>query len=274
MRSVWNGKNILVTGAGRGLGKRFAIGFAKVGARVGLLARSKGEIDAAHLEIEHSGGNAMRLRADVCDPEQLATAIDRMRVQYGELDGVICAAGVLGPIGPFLTAPAKAWEDAIHTDLLGVANTCRAVLPRMVERRSGKIVVITGQGCETARANFSAYSVAKTGVARLVEVLGEELRDSNVQINGVSPGNTYTSMTDDILHAGEVAGAKEQEAASQTRFNGGTSPEKQMELLDFLLSDKSNHISGKLLFVQDDWRRFVDGTIAAGAYTLRRVQKH
>ena len=65
---------VLVIGAGRGIGKRLAIGFATRGARVGLLARSKAELDLCHLEIEHAGGSALRIRADVCDYEQVAAA--------------------------------------------------------------------------------------------------------------------------------------------------------------------------------------------------------
>jgi 3-oxoacyl-[acyl-carrier protein] reductase len=269
--SYFSGKNILITGAGRGLGKRFAIGFAKLGARVGLLARSKGEIDVAHLEIEHSGGNALRLRADVCDLELLATTVDRMKVHYGPIDAVICAAGVLGPIGPFLTSPVKSWNETVQTNLIGVANTCRAVLPGMAERRSGKVVVLTGPGAESSRPNFSSYAASKTGAARLVEVLAEEMRDSNVQINAVSPGSSYTSMTDDILRAAEILNAKEIDSASHTRTTGGTSPELQMELMQFLLSDSSNHISGKMLFVNDDWKRLAQGSASGGLYTLRRV---
>ena len=72
---------VLVTGAGRGIGKRLAIGFAAAGARVGLLDRSKAELDLADLEIEHGGGTALRIRADVTDFEQVQAAVDRMRVQ-------------------------------------------------------------------------------------------------------------------------------------------------------------------------------------------------
>ena len=72
-----------MTGSGRGIGKRLAIGFAGKGARVGLLARSKAELDLCHLEIEHAGGSALRIRTDVADYEQVAAAVERMRVQFG-----------------------------------------------------------------------------------------------------------------------------------------------------------------------------------------------
>src|ERR1700692_328936 len=85
-RSVIREKNVLITGAGRGIGKRLAMGFAQAGARVGLLSRSQSELDLATLEIEQAGGNALRLRADVRDLEQMSAAVDRMRVVFGTLD--------------------------------------------------------------------------------------------------------------------------------------------------------------------------------------------
>jgi NAD(P)-dependent dehydrogenase (short-subunit alcohol dehydrogenase family) len=194
-------------------------------------------------------------------------------VHFGEIDAVICAAGILGPIGPFVSTQARAWNDTIQTNLIGVANTCRAVLPQMTARRSGKIVALAGSGAETSRPNFSAYAASKTALARLIEVLAEELRDSNVQLNCVTPGNTYTAATDEILRASDQLSDKEREVAAQTRANGGASPEAQMELLQFLLSDHSNHVSGKLLFLQDDWKRLANSAAAGGSYTLRRVVK-
>src|SRR3954464_10181084 len=104
------GKSVLITGAGRGIGKRLAMGFAQSGARVGLLARSQAELDLAKLEIEQAGGNALRIRADVRDLEQLQAAADRVRAVFGSLDALVAAAGVQGPVGPFLSARPKAWN--------------------------------------------------------------------------------------------------------------------------------------------------------------------
>src|SRR5215208_4438550 len=130
------GKSVLITGAGRGIGKRLALGFAEAGARVGLLARSQAELDLAKLEIEQAGGNALRIRADVRDSEQVQAAADRMRTVFGSLDVLIAAAGIQGPVGPFSGNRQKAWNETIETNLIGTANSCRAVLPGMVERRS------------------------------------------------------------------------------------------------------------------------------------------
>jgi len=272
MHSLANA-SVLVTGAGRGIGKRLAIGFASAGAKVGLLARSKAELDLAHLEIEHAGGNALRLRADVTDFEQVSAAVERMRRDFGQVNVLVCAAGTLGPIGPFVEQAPKAWVETLQVNVLGVMNACKAVLPRMIERRSGKIIVLAGSGSANARANFAAYAASKTAVVRLVETLAEEVRDHNIQINCMWPGKTYTHMTDEILRAGDRAGEKEIEDALEIRRAGGMAPEKQIQLALFLASEQSNHISGKLIHVSDDWKRLKDGSVQPDAYTLRRAQR-
>src|SRR5262245_18049386 len=267
-------KSVLITGAGRGIGKRLAIGFAQAGARVGLLARSQAELDLAKLEIEQAGGNALRLRADVRDLEHLSAAVDRMKVAFGSVDILIGAAGVQGPIGPLHATDPKAWNETIQTNLIGSVNSCRAVLPSMIERRRGKIVLLVGGGAAQARPNFGAYAASKTGLVRLAECLAEEVRDHNVQVNCLWPGDAYTHMTDEILHAGETqAGGREIEEAEHVRITGGISPEKQIQLALFLASERSNHISGKLIHVNDDWRRFERENMRPDLFTLRRASK-
>ena len=265
---------VLVTGAGRGIGKRLAIGFAAKGARVGLLARSKAELDLCHLEIEDMGGTALRIRADVGDFEQVTAAAERMRVHYGTpAEVLVCAAAVQGPVGPFVDTAPRTWTEVLQTNLVGVMNACRAVLPHMIEQRRGKIVVLASGGVSEARPNFAIYAAAKTAVVRFVESLAEELVDHNVQINCLSPGATYTHMTDQILAAGTRAGWREIEEATQVRLTGGASLEKQVELALFLASEQSNHITGRLIHIQDNWKKLRNTSLNPDQYTLRRVQK-
>ena len=261
---------VLITGAGRGIGKRLAIGFAAEGARVGLLARSQAELDLAKLEIEHAGGTALRIRADVRDYEQMSAAVDRMGAVFGHVHILIASAAIQGPIGPLMEIKPRAWAETIETNLMGVMHACRTVLPQMIERRYGKIIVIGGGGAASARPRFSAYAASKAAVVRFVETLAEEVRDCNVQVNCMAPGGTYTHMTDEILHSGERAGSREIEEAEDVRLTGGTHPDKQIQLALFLASERSNHISGKLIHVNDDWRRLERENINPEAYTLRR----
>jgi 3-oxoacyl-[acyl-carrier protein] reductase len=268
-----NTASVLVTGAGRGIGKRLAIGFAARGAKVGLLARSKAEIDLCHLEIGHAGGSASKILADVRDYERMTAVMHQMRIDLGGIDVLVCAAAVQGPIGPFVETHPKAWQETLETNLTGVMNCCRAVLPQMIERRSGKIIVITGGGARQARPNFSLYAATKTALVRFVESVAEEVSAHNVQINCLSPGGSYTHMTDQILAAGERAGWREIEDAQQVRMTGGVAPERQVELAVFLASEQSNHITGRLLHVEDNWKKLKNSSVNPELYTLRRIQR-
>ncbi len=260
----------MITGAGRGIGKRLAIGFARAGFRVGLLGRSQGELDVTKLEIEDAGGVAVRLRADVCQYDQIVAAVDKMNSLWGGVHALVANAAVQGPIGPFAETRPKDWQEVLDTNILGTMNCCRAVLPQMMQRRGGKIVVISGTGAATPRANFSLYAASKAAVVRFVESVAEEVRDQNVQINAMFPGQTYTSMTDEILTAGVRAGSAEIEQSEQVRLTGGILPEKQTQLALFLTSERSNHVTGKLIYVQDDWKKLEQENGRPEAFTLRR----
>jgi 3-oxoacyl-[acyl-carrier protein] reductase len=263
----------MITGAGRGIGKRLAIGFAQLGAKVALIARSKAELDLADLEIEHGGGTSLRIRTDVRDYEQVCAAVDRIRVHYGNVHVLICSAAVQGPIGPLAETHPKAWAETVDVNLMGVVNAARAVLPSMIEHRSGKIIVMSGAGDTNARPFFSAYAASKTALARLVETLAEEVKEHNIQVNAMAPGPTYTNMTDEILRAGERAGWRDMEDAMAVRRTGGTTPEKQIHLAAFLASERSNHVTGKLIHVNDDWKKLENSNVHPEIYTLRRLSR-
>jgi NAD(P)-dependent dehydrogenase (short-subunit alcohol dehydrogenase family) len=258
----FGGINVLVTGAGRGIGKRLAIGFATAGASVGLLGRSKPELELTQLEIEHAGGKALRLRGDVRNVEQVTAAVDRMKAHFGLVHVLVHAAAIQGPIGPFAGANLKEWFDTLETNVKGAINACHAVLPDMIRERNGKIVLLGGRGGAEPWPSFTAYATSKAALARFAETLAEEVRDSNVQVNCLSPGGTYTSMTDEILSAHAAILPKDYEDALQVRITGGTAPEKQIELAMFLASERSNHISGKLIHVADDWKKLERGAVS------------
>ena len=267
-------KNVLVTGAGRGIGKRLALGFARLGSRIALLGRNKAELDLAHIEIEQAGGNALRIRADVTDPEQMTLATDRMRVVFGaDADILICAAGILGPLDGFLQTPLKSWAETIEVNLLGVVHACQAVLPSMIERRSGKVIVLTCESDQAPKFGFSAYTTSKAAVVRFTEGLASEMLHHNIQVNCFDSGPAYTSLTDEIIRAEDRLEPGVVAAAKETRRTGGASPEVQLEHVAFLASERSNHITGKLIHVSDDWKKLTNSTLRPDALTLRRVAK-
>jgi NAD(P)-dependent dehydrogenase (short-subunit alcohol dehydrogenase family) len=263
----------LITGAGRGIGKRLAIGFAKAGIRVGLLGRRQGELDVTKLEIEHAGGSAHRFRADVRDFEQLSAAVDRLTALYGEVDLLVANAAVLGPVGPFVEHRPRDWKEVFETNVIGVMNACRLVLPDMIHRRKGKILIVVDHGAAAPRHGFAPYAASKAAVVRFAESVAEEVREHNIQINCLSPGGAYTSITDEILQAGDRAGSREIEDAEHIRLTGGTPADKQIQLALFLTSERSNHLTGKLIHIGDDLKKLEQDNTRPDSWTLRRHLK-
>ena len=274
LNNEFRNRNVLVTGAGRGLGKRLALGFARLGAKIALVSRTKAELDLAHIEIEQAGGNALRIRADVTYPEQLSLAVDRARVAFGSpVDILICAAAVHGPIAPFVNSPLKAWTDTIVVNLLGVVHACRAVLPAMIEKRSGKIIILACANQTVPEPSFSAYTTSKAAVVRFAESLAAEVLDHNIQVNCFDPGPAYTNLTDELIQAQDHLDPKLIQFAKETRRTGGSSPDLQLDQAAFLASERSNHITGKLILVTDDWKKLTNSNLRSDALTLRRTQK-
>jgi 3-oxoacyl-[acyl-carrier protein] reductase len=266
-------RTAIITGAGRGIGKRLAIAFAAEGAKVGLVSRTLPELHLAQMEITHAGGVSMVAPADVGDLRQVEDAVDAVRRRFGAIDILVNAAGIQGPIGPTAETDAARWAEVVKVNLVGVYHCCRAVLPEMIARRSGKIINISGGGGAYSRPNFSGYAASKAGLIRFTETLADEVAEHNVQVNAIAPGATYTHMTDQVLEAGERAGQKAIEEARSVRITGGVPPDKQISLALFLVSPRSNHITGKFLHVNDDWQKLERATVTPEQYTLRRVTK-
>jgi NAD(P)-dependent dehydrogenase (short-subunit alcohol dehydrogenase family) len=95
--------------------------------------------------------------------------------------------------------------------------------------------------------------------------------DHNVQVNSFDPGPAYTSITDEIISAGDRLQSRVVEAAEETRRTGGASPEAQVHHISFLASEQSNHITGKLIHVTDDWKKLRSASLRPDVLTLRRV---
>jgi 3-oxoacyl-[acyl-carrier protein] reductase len=143
----------------------------------------------------------------------------------------------------------------------------------MIERRSGKVIVLVCGADSAPNLNFSAYSVSKSALARFVESIAAEVAEYNVQINCLDPGAAYTNLTDEIIRAESRLEATVVSAAKETRRTGGMSPDRQMEQAAFLASEQSNHITGRLIHVTDDWKKLKNAKLRPDTYTLRRVMK-
>lgn len=264
--------NVVVTGSSTGIGRAITEHLLARGDAVWGLARSPQE----DLASRHPG-QFSHTRCDVSDWGQVAAAAEQVGRTWPGVDGVVAAAGIQGCIGPAVSADPLEWSATVRANLDGTFFAIRAFHPLLqrTERRA-KVVCFSGGGATKPRANFSAYGAAKTAIVRLVETLAEELQGSPIDLNAVAPGAINTRLTDEVIAMGpERAGKAEYEGALKQKRTGGASLEKAVGLVLYLLSEKSDGVSGRLISAPwDPWETL--GAHAAelartDVYTLRRI---
>jgi len=253
---------LIVTGNSSGIGKFLADSLAAEGHVVCGLARSPQD--------------GFGFQCDVSDWNGLQNCAGKVAAKWAAVDGLICCAGVQEPIGPAMEIDPAAWRSALAVNLDGTFFSIRAFYPLLCRaQRRAKIICFSGGGSTSPRPHFAAYGVSKTGVVRLVETLAAEWEKQPFDINAVAPGAIFTRMTEEILARGETcAGRKEFESASKLSRDNSAKLEKLLGLVDFLLSGKSDGISGKLISAPwDPWERFRadDERLNGDVYTLRRI---
>lgn len=182
----------LVTGASRGIGLALASELARAGARVALLARSSKSLADAAAAV---GDGALALQGDVANPADVIDAVERAEEQLGPITLLVHNAGTANIIGPLWEADPDAWWEEVAGHLRGAMLTCRAVLPGMVSRGRGRVVLMYGDLGEAGDPWCSAYACGKAGLLRLVDQLGAELSDTGIGVFGVHPGLVWTPMT-------------------------------------------------------------------------------
>lgn len=191
------GKRVLITGASRGIGRAAAKVFAAAGARVGLLARNEGAINALATEI---GGVA--LPCDVADSTSVMAAVAGMEARFGGVDILINNAGVIDPIAGIEAADPGHWGKAIDINLKGVFHGMHAVLPGMIARGGGTIITVSSGAAHAPLEGWSAYCAAKAGVAMLTRALHLETAGRGIRALGIAPGTVATDMQASIRESG------------------------------------------------------------------------
>ncbi|PSQ10879.1 3-ketoacyl-ACP reductase [Halobacteriales archaeon QS_5_70_15] len=192
------GRTAVVTGGGRGIGRSVARGLAAEGMRVVLAARSEGEIDAVAEEVRERDGEAIAVPTDVTDTDDVTRLFERARDRFGRVDLLVNNAGTNAD-GRLWELDDEAWETVIDVNLNGAFRCAREALAGgMVARGEGTIVNMGSLTGKVGFAGTSAYGASKHGLQGLTNTLAKELKDTDVRVSAVCPGQVATDLTDNI----------------------------------------------------------------------------
>jgi NAD(P)-dependent dehydrogenase (short-subunit alcohol dehydrogenase family) len=268
-----NKKSVVITGGGRGIGRALALACKKAGALVSVAARSKTDLDETSAELKAVNDLPyLTVSCDVTKTEDLKNLYQQSEKKFGSLHGLICAAGIYGAIGPFITNDFEEWAQAIDINLTGTARSIHTAFSYL--RQNSRIILFSGGG-QAAMPNFSSYVTGKGGIWRMTETLGAEFAEKEIYLNAIAPGAVNTKLLEDILKAGpEKTGASFYQKSLQQKETGGQGTEKACELALYLLSDRSKGLYGKTLSaIWDSYLEFenLEMMSKSDIFTAKRV---
>lgn len=191
------GKKVLITGGGKGIGRAVAVALAQEGADIALIGRSEGPLQEVVATLTDMGVKAAYALADVGVMAEVDKAVASLTQQLGSIDILINNAGIAA-FGGFMDLTPTQWEDIIRVNLLGVYYVTRAVLPDMITRKTGDIINISSTAGQRGAPLTSAYSASKFGLLGLTESLMLEVRKHNIRVSALTPSTIATDMAKEL----------------------------------------------------------------------------
>jgi short-subunit dehydrogenase len=198
----WADKVVLITGASSGIGRGLAVELARRGAKLGVVARRKDILDEIVIEIATARGrhgseqsvNVLAIAADVQDSQSMRAAAERLQSEFGHVDLLIANAGI-GVTNDAAELDAAKLANVINVNVLGAANSAAAVIPDMVKRRSGHLVVISSLAAYRGLPKSAAYCASKAAVSAMFESLRLDLKPHGIDVTIIHPGFIKTPLT-------------------------------------------------------------------------------
>jgi NADP-dependent 3-hydroxy acid dehydrogenase YdfG len=254
---------VIVTGAGRGIGKAISVDSGRQGAKVLCISRSA-KVEETAAQIREEGGHAEALQVDLADYEKAGGAVEHWVAgnRFSRI-GVVLAAGTLGPSGTLTGTSLAEWDTVFRANVLGNLAVARAALPAMVNHKFGRLVFFAGGGAAYAYPLFPAYAISKTALVRAVENLHEDIKDQG-----------------DLAVAILAPGAVETEILAAVRAQGGyvrttVAMEEPVAFVRAFLNARTVGFSGGFVHVRDEWANYLDSgrtTERKDLWKLRRVE--
>ncbi len=247
-------RNVIVTGASRGIGRAIAAGLAEHGFAVALVARDTKRLDELQTEILQHGGTALAVPADVTRIEEVEHIANTVHSEFGDIAIVINAAGIFGPLAPIATSDPQKWIETIQVNTIGPFLICRRFVGEMIVHGWGRIINLSSAASLAPPDSLnSAYQVSKVALNQLTRQLAVELEGTGVTANVIHPGEVKSDMWSEIRSAAlaEPRAHGYLQWAQWVEETGGDPPHKALNLVLHLVSDSASNINGQFLWIDE-----------------------
>ncbi len=239
-------KVAVITGAGQGLGRAYALRFVEEGAHVVVADIQEDKANSVVQEVRNLGGKGLAVKVDVSDPESVRDMFDQTVERFGHVDVLINNASIFSTIEmkPFEEITLEEWNRLLAVNLTGSFLCCQAVAPHMREREQGRIINISSGVVLMGRPFYAHYVASKAGIIGLTRALANELGEDNITINAITPGPTETEVPRETVSPEQAQAMIDAQAIKRRE-----TAEDLVGVAVFLASEDSKFITGQMINV-------------------------
>lgn len=268
-------KVCVVVGGSRGIGLAVAKALCNSECTVVITGRTSTTVTKVLGQFNKPKDKVSSLLMDVTNDNSTRRTISRIIKRFGRIDVLVVSAGVFKPFGAFDSVSLKDSIGAIETNLIGTMRCVYYAIRYMKKQKYGRVILFSGGGIggDVALVNAASYFTSKGAITVFVEVLASELAQFNITVNAILPGQILTDLTKELFDVSDkqlgpvLVNAKESLAKT-----GGSSTEQAVELIKFLISDRANGVTGRLLSAKWDKVEDLAQKLPDERYKLRRIE--
>jgi NAD(P)-dependent dehydrogenase (short-subunit alcohol dehydrogenase family) len=237
------GKSVIITGAGSGIGRAASLLFTKEGARLIAVDKTEGVKETVE-QVRKAGGTAEAVMADVGSEKDVQDFIARAIATYGKLDAIWANAGISGGLVPIPEQTVEHWQEILRVNLIGPFLAVKHAMPHMIKQGHGAIVCTASVAGLKSGASGHPYAASKAGVISLVQTTAYSLSGTGVRINAVCPGLIETGMTKPVFDRAKERGTTDK-IGQLNPMKRAVQPHELAAMGLFLASDEASYVNGQ-----------------------------